>query len=420
MAEKREIPKDKPVDSTLGFLKDGYLFISNRMKQYETDIFTARLLGKKIIFLMGKEGAELFYKEEYFKRSGVTPMRVQKTLFGKKAVQGLDGKTHKKRKSLFLSLLTPDYEKELLTVCGSNLDKYARQWEAKEVVNLYEESKKILFESVCQWAGIPYEKEKVPEYAEYFGLMIYGFGRIGKNYRKGKHARKIVEAWIKGIITDVREGTLVVDTKSPLYQVSMYDEEDGMKLPAQIAAVEVINIIRPIIAIATYITFEAVALEAYPECKDQLQKRDPQYTEMFCQEVRRFYPFAPFVGAKVKQDFEWNGYSFKLNQLVMLDIYGTNHDTKLWDEPYEFRPERFAKREKNLYDFIPQGGGKMAESHRCAGDITTLKIMEVFAEYLVNGITYDLPEQDLEFSLKKIPTLPNSGVVLSNIRKISK
>lgn len=317
-------------------------------------------------------------------------------------------------------MLTPDYEKELLTVCGSNLDKYARQWEAKEVVNLYEESKKILFESVCQWAGIPYEKEKVPEYAEYFGLMIYGFGRIGKNYRKGKHARKIVEAWIKGIITDVREGTLVVDTKSPLYQVSMYDEEDGMKLPAQIAAVEVINIIRPIIAIATYITFEAVALEAYPECKAQLQKRDPQYTEMFCQEVRRFYPFAPFVGAKVKQDFEWNGYSFKLNQLVMLDIYGTNHDTKLWDEPYEFRPERFAKREKNLYDFIPQGGGKMAESHRCAGDITTLKIMEVFAEYLVNGITYDLPEQDLKFSLKKIPTLPNSGVVLSNIRKISK
>ncbi len=413
----KQIPKDKPLDSTCGFLRDGYLFISKRMNQLDTDIFTARFFGKKVTFLMGKEAGELFYNERYFKRKGVAPMRVQKTLFGKKGVQGLDGKNHKQRKAQFMSLLTPDYEKKFLTICQTNLEQYATRWEKKSYVVLYKESQKVLFESVFQWVGISYEKDKIAKYADKFGFMIYGFGRIGKTYRTGKEARKDVESWIKNSIVAVRDGALIVDKTSPLYQMSMY-EENGKKLPPQIAAVDLINLLRPIIAIATFVTFEGLALANYPECRERIGSGDRIYLEMFCQEVRRFYPFAPFVGAKVKRDFVWKHYLFRKNKLVILDLYGTNHDPKLWKQPNRFIPERFKSRKQDLYDFVPQGGGKIQSGHRCAGDVITLKVMEVFADYLVNRLDYDVPKQNLDYSMQKIPTLPKSGFVISNIRKL--
>ncbi|SIE95158.1 Fatty-acid peroxygenase [Mycobacteroides abscessus subsp. abscessus] len=74
---------------------------------------------------------------------------------------------------------------------------------------------------------------------------------------------------------------------------------------------------------------------------------------MFVQEVRRFYPFGPFLGAIVRKDFIWNEAEFKEGMLVLLDIYGTNHDPLLWEEPYEFRPERFGNWDGSLFDLIP-------------------------------------------------------------------
>jgi hypothetical protein len=52
---------------------------------------------------------------------------------------------------------------------------------------------------------------------------------------------------------------------------------------------------------------------------------------MFVQEVRRFYPFFPFVAAVVKKDFTWKGFEFKEGTLTFLDLYGTNHDPEVWE-----------------------------------------------------------------------------------------
>jgi len=47
MVQNNKMPTDKCLDSTLSLLKEGYLFISNRMNKYKTDIFQTRLLLKK-------------------------------------------------------------------------------------------------------------------------------------------------------------------------------------------------------------------------------------------------------------------------------------------------------------------------------------------------------------------------------------
>lgn len=58
--------------------------------------------------MCGEEAARLFYDEDRFERAGVAPSRVQETLFGRSGVQGMDGAFHRRRKELFLSLMSTD------------------------------------------------------------------------------------------------------------------------------------------------------------------------------------------------------------------------------------------------------------------------------------------------------------------------
>ncbi len=155
----------------------------------------------------------------------------------------------------------------------------------------------------------------------------------------------------------------------------------------------------------------------HPECKEELMRGNNNYIEMFVQEVRRYYPFTPFLGARVHKDFAWNQYDFKKGMLVMLDVYGMNHDSLIWNYPDEFRPERFMEQKDRTFCFIPQGGGDPKKGHRCPGEGITIEIMKASLDFLVNKVDFEVPEQDLSYSISRIPTLPKSGFIMKNIRK---
>src|SRR5690625_2314699 len=156
-----------------------------------------------------------------------------------------------------------------------------------------------------------------------------------------------------------------------------------------------INVLRPIVAISTFVIYSALALHEHPEAKKKLQSGNNDDLELFVQEVRRYYPFGPFLGAMVRKDFTWNDYDFKEGTLVFLDMYGTNHDPRIWKDPNEFRPERFKKWNGSLYNFIPQGGGDPTKGHRCAGENITIELMKVALEFLLYKIDYVVPEQEI-------------------------
>jgi fatty-acid peroxygenase len=246
--------------------------------------------------------------------------------------------------------------------------------------------------------------------------MVDAFGAVGPRYWKGKTARLRAEKWIREVIEDVRSGKLKAEKNTALYNIAFFKELDGCRLNTQMAAIELINVLRPIVAISTYITFAALALYEYPVCKEKLASGDGGYFEIFSQEVRRYYPFGPFLGARVKNDFQLNDYRLKKGMLVLLDMYGTNHDSRIWNNPDEFDPERFKEWKGSLFDFIPQGGGDPAVTHRCPGEGITVEILKAFLDFLVNKIDYEVPRQNLDYSLSKMPTLPESGFIMNNIK----
>lgn len=417
MSTNSKVPSERGLDKTISLLKEGYLFINNRMDKFNSDIFTVRLLGQNVICIRGEEAVKIFYDSEKFQRNGAAPNRIQQSLFGKNAVQTMDDEKHLHRKLLFMSLLTPEHQQKLADLTTTYLGEAIKQWEQRDQIILFDEIKNILCKVACQWAGVPLAEKEISERADDFIAMVYAFGTLGPEHWKGRMARNRAERWIKQVIEEVHEGKLETEQGSALHEMAFYKKIDGTRLDTEMAAIELINVLRPIVAIATFITFSALAFHEYKEEREKLRTADDRYLDMFVHEVRRYYPFGPFLGARVRTNFMWKNQEFKEGTLVLLDIYGTNHDARLWDNPNQFKPNRFENWQGGLFDFIPHGGGDPAKGHRCPGEGVTVELMKVVLRTLSTEMDYDVPNQDFHYDLSKMPTLPKSGFIMSNIKK---
>jgi fatty-acid peroxygenase len=365
----------------------------------------------------GEEAAKIFYDNRYFKRKGAAPKRVQKTLLGQNGVQGLDGSEHMHRKQMFMSIMTPENMKTLIHYTREQWEYNSIRWHNKDIV-LFDEAQIIMCQVACRWAGVPLQYNEIKQRAADLGKMIDGFGAIGPRYWSGRCARKRSEKWMSGIIEQIRTRKLTPPNNTAAYIIAWHRDLQKQLLNTSVAAVELLNIIRPIVAIATYITFAALAMYKHPECRKKFQLRDNNYNQMFVQEVRRFYPFTPFVGARVKKSFHWKHYNFEKGTLVLLDIFGINHDSRLWLHPFEFIPERFKNWTDKEFVFMPQGGGDDNKGHRCAGEMVTLEIMKSSLDFMANHLNYTVPRQNLCYCLSRIPTLPKSRFIMLKVKRV--
>ncbi|SDL91404.1 cytochrome P450 [Sediminibacillus halophilus] len=414
MVRDTRIPREKGLDNSLSLMQEGYLYIPNRCRRFQSNIFETRLLGQKAICMSGEEAAEIFYDNDRFKRKGAAPKRVQKTLFGMNGVQTMDGAAHHHRKQLFMSLMTEKRLRVLKDITAEQWQASINEWENQDKVVLLEEARQIMYRMGCKWAGVPVNEEQVEQHAGDLGAMIDAFGAVGPRYQRGRRARARMEQWAQQIIKDVRNGKYEPPEQTAAYEMAFHRELSNRRLSTQMAAVELLNIIRPIVAISWFITYGTMAMHNHPEVREKVKQGGESYRKWFVQEVRRFYPFGPFTGARVRRNFTWKGHAFKKGTLVLLDLYGTNHHPDIWEEPEQFRPERFRNWKESPFDFIPQGGGEYDMGHRCAGEWVTIEVMKTSLAFLTM-IDYEVPPQDKSIDMARMPTLPKSRFVITNV-----
>ncbi|MFF5057139.1 cytochrome P450 [Micromonospora sp. NPDC000663] len=408
------MPADRAPDSTLALFRAGYRFIGERCDRYGSDIFQTRILLAPTICLRGRPAAMLFYDNERFQRQGAMPFRVQRTLTGRGGVQGLDGSEHADRKAMFMSIMTPTAIRQLGHLFDEEWRARIPAWEAAGPVTLYDELGRLLTRVVCAWAGVPLPTSQVDRRAVDLHAMIEAPAVVGPRHWRGLLARRRAERWIGGIIERTRLGVHQAPAGSALAVIAEHRDARGTLLPRRIAAVELLNVLRPVVAVDQYIAFAALALHDHPVWR-QLVRDDDEATEHFVQEVRRYYPFFPMAAARVRRSFDWQGHHFPRGRRVLLDLYGTNHHPTLWPQPELFRPERFAGRRGDAFDLIPQGGGDHWAGHRCAGEWVTIDLMKRAVTNLTTSMRYDVPVQDLTLDLRRMPALPPLDLTLTNV-----
>jgi fatty-acid peroxygenase len=370
-----------------------------------------RVLGQRAVGLCGPDAARFFYDEDNVRRHTAIPWPVQNTLFGRHAVHTLDGAAHRTRKSVFLTVMTRATAETASDDAAAAWHEAVAGWEPGQPVVLFDEVSRVLTRAACRWAGVPLADADVPEVAKDLVAMVDGFASPGPRHWRARAARGRREAWLGRLVTQVRAGKVDAQAGSALEVVSRHREDDGAELSPRLAAVELLNVIRPTVAVCWFVAYAGHALHGWPRHRQRLRDGDVHFAAAFAHELRRFYPFAPFIGGRAVRELEWRGERIPKHAMVLLDLWGQNHDEELWGDPYTFRPERFLGRDIDPFELVPQGAGDPRTNHRCPGEPMTVSILRTLAVCLAR-LDYTVPEQDLSISLRRIPARPRSGFVL--------
>lgn len=395
-------------------LDEGYLLLSELRKEADAPVVKARLLNKEVIAVYGKEAARAFYDPANFKRKGAMPKLVLKTLFGEGGVQTLDDEEHNQRKKVFMDLMTPKRMEDYHRIVDRTLTEKMEHLQGE--LELFDVAKDVLFRSICEWSGIDLTKmneREINQLAEYQISMISSAVTNPITHIKGIENRKKSEKWAQSLIEDARINPVAGKENVALYAFANAKDTQGNLLPIDVAAVELLNIIRPTVALTVWIALMGHALFSRPDIYQRLHTEFDELQDSFIQEMRRYYPFFPMVPAFAKKDVTIDGYLIPEDSWVVLDLYGTNHDERSIETPEVFRISRYVGKEKHIsydeeYEMIAQGGGKFEAMHRCAGEWITLHALRVFSDQLVNKYEFSVPEQDWTIPMNQFPTYPNS------------
>jgi hypothetical protein len=136
--------------------------------------------------------------------------------------------------------------------------------------------------------------------------MIEHSGSMGPRIWWAQWQRHRSEHWAREVILARRNGP---GDDSPASQIADHVDMEGKALDPETAAVELINVLRPIAAVARFISFAALALHEHPRWKAHFAAGHDCDIEPFTQEVRRFYSFFPFTGGRAKEDLSGTAFA---------------------------------------------------------------------------------------------------------------
>jgi cytochrome P450 len=97
------------------------------------------------------------------------------------------------------------------------------------------------------------------------------------------------------------------------------------------------------------------------------------YLQCIISETLRLYPAAPLLAPhESSTDCNLHGYHIPAGTMLVANAYAIHRDPSLWDDPEEFRPERFdTNRDGQQGMMLPFGMGR----RRCPGESLALKTM---------------------------------------------
>jgi hypothetical protein len=133
---------------------------------------------------------------------------------------------------------------------------------------------------------------------------------------------------------------------------------------------------------------------------------DDDYLDAVIKEAMRLRPVAPMTCRLATQDFELPGLTLPAGTIVSPYITLVHRRGDIWEDPLEFRPERFLDTQVNAFAWIPFGGGR----RRCLGAaFSLLEARVVLRTILRNTNLVPNPRRPERISRSNVFLLPGRG-----------
>lgn len=413
---------------TLAFISNVFRFLEDRQKRYG-NVFKSNVLGRKIVFLAGTEGAEAFYNVENISRSDAHPFPLV-DLFGGINMEMYDGPKHFALKSMALTAFDhaaiSQYLPDMQRLIESALSRLAQTQEFSAIAEL----RRLAIETICcNVMGLspgPDTEAIRRDYAAVLtGLLSVPVPLPGTNYGRARAARDRLFARIRSVIRD-RRAKPATDGLSRLLTAKA---ADGRVYTDEEAALEVHHMV-----IAGFIVY-ALMTEVMRQLAEQPKLRERCSAEIHenvpagaltmealsklhlstnvILEAKRYVPLVPVAFGRAQRTFECGGFQVPEGWTAYLALSLNNKDRTIYKDPDRFDPDRFgpqrAEHRKHPMAFIPQGA-EPPTGHRCLGlDYSTILSL-AFLTLLVRNYEWDLPPQNLAYNWKTAPPQPRDGL----------
>jgi fatty-acid peroxygenase len=384
-----------------GLVRHGYAAVArDRAARSAGDDYAGRLLGRRALVVRSREGVRTFYDEAIVKRKGAMPPPLAWLLFGRGAVHGLDDLEHKERKRLLIDLTSPSGLMPAIDAAERHLRSAVHGWPAGGDVCVHDQLVSAYGRAALEWVGVQLDDQDADRWSRRLAAIVDGFGFQGWAYVRAWRERLRCERWAQGLVHNARAGLAAQDDTS-LARLAASDLDD------RTAGVELLNLVRPTIAVSWLGTFAALRLAEHPEWRERLVAAEASEARLaFAQEVRRTTPFVPALAGRVRQQTEVSGVPARPGQFIVLDVIGVDHDPARWSDPETFAPERFLGVSPGAYDLVPQGGGGPS-GHRCPGESLALCLLDLTVRALAE-VSYDVVIGEVD--PRRLPTLPADGL----------
>ncbi|PKA66535.1 Cytochrome P450 71A1 [Apostasia shenzhenica] len=152
--------------------------------------------------------------------------------------------------------------------------------------------------------------------------------------------------------------------------------------------------------------------------KEKVEESDIRhlhYLKLVIMETLRLHPPTTLLAPReCMKDTKVNGYDIPAKTIALINVWAIGRDSKYWDDPYSFQPERFKNKSINYkgnhFNFIPFGSGRRI----CPGitfgmaniELALANILYSFDWTLPNGMTKEDIDMREHFGLvtrKKMP-----------------
>ncbi len=112
-----------------------------------------------------------------------------------------------------------------------------------------------------------------------------------------------------------------------------------------------------------------------------------EYMQAVVHETMRVRPVVPLVVRVLKEPLRVGEHELPIGTRVAPSIWLTNRDPRTYEDPQEFRPERFLDRQPETFSWIPFGGG----IRRCIGASFALLEMKLMLRTILGEMEPSLP-----------------------------
>ncbi|KAL9455254.1 hypothetical protein AB3S75_010629 [Citrus x aurantiifolia] len=131
-------------------------------------------------------------------------------------------------------------------------------------------------------------------------------------------------------------------------------------------------------------------------CVEEFHLSRLMYLDAVVKETFRLHPAVPLLlPRRASESSNIGGYNIPKDTTIMLNVRAIHRDPKLWDNPLEFRPERFLDDgiaskfdySGNNFQYLPFGSGR----RMCAGIPLAERMLMFVLASLLHSFEWELP-----------------------------